>query len=297
MKPNLSVLITLFLVSLVPYSASAGSNTSTLASQSDSRSFSHGGSDRGGGSAIGSSINDVKEALQVTGATLLQLINTAAITDNNLLSPKVVKNERVKAILEAWIMTEDGAGKSLFWDMYKTDSLLQTSKCPSQTKDDQDASTEYKRQAPICFRVDRLARFPKWVLEAELVALAAHEYAHHYGFGEADARAIQTYIFNSYTLLKVQQQAFNFYRLLDNYRSRVSSGYSPYGSPQAIAFAKEICRNFAALEGYAAGNNLVWFQRDLRDIDSCNPNSFDPDRVERRLKEIEKLSVADFNRE
>jgi len=51
-----------------------------------------------------------------------------------------------------------------------------------------DASTKIdKKEASICFSLAGLKRLPIQAVPFQLVALAVHEHAHHYGFNEADA--------------------------------------------------------------------------------------------------------------
>ena len=56
---------------------------------------------------------------------------------------------------------------------------------------EKDASTEFRKSAPICLSASRLARFPKAALKSAVLPLLFHEAAHQYGFGEADANAFQ----------------------------------------------------------------------------------------------------------
>ncbi|MBL7542613.1 MAG: hypothetical protein JNL11_02300 [Bdellovibrionaceae bacterium] len=57
--------------------------------------------------------------------------------------------------------------------------------------EERDASTEYKKDAPICLSASRLARFPKSALKQTLIPLIFHEVAHQYGFNEGEANAFQ----------------------------------------------------------------------------------------------------------
>jgi hypothetical protein len=58
-----------------------------------------------------------------------------------------------------------------------------------------DASTEMnKKGSPICFSLERLTELPVQAIPFQLVALAVHEHAHHYGFSEEDAVKAQEQI-------------------------------------------------------------------------------------------------------
>ncbi len=55
------------------------------------------------------------------------------------------------------------------------------------------ASTLKQLEAPICLSVPALMALPRDSLESQLRALLAHEYTHHFGYGEKTANAVQTF--------------------------------------------------------------------------------------------------------
>jgi hypothetical protein len=245
----------------------------------------------GGGNGIGSSADDVKKALVDAKLNLGVFLHSASIYSDSALSPSLVKNAQAQKVLQAWL-EKDGSVEKIISDIDNSEYKPQANECPSQSDDDHDGSTLHKKNAPVCFSTDRLSRFPKWALDAELVALAAHEHAHHFGFGESDARAIQGYIFNVYGFLQVQEKLKSFYNSdLQNYRAR-----SANGSWQAAGFSEEICRDFAAIEGFATAYNLDRFKLDSTKEPGCKPDQFDPDSLESRLRLLESATVTDFNK-
>ena len=275
-----------------------GPELSVPASNPGSKVSSDGGSDRGGGNAIGSSGEQVKIELNQAMLDFGEIVHYGAIDTTNVLNPRNVKDSRVRSILTSWFAAESSerSSEKIVSDYLKTKYRLQDGDCPSDTDNDHDASTQHELGTEICFSSNRLSRFPQWTLRGELTSLAAHEFAHHFGFGEIDSRALQTYVFNAYGLIQVQLKLATFYSMdLSNYRSRVASGYSPASSPAAKSFAKRICREEASIEGLASGLNLAWFQRDLIIRDACDPDQFDGDSIEKRMRELEAKSIQDFN--
>ena len=279
-------------------SGALGPQLSVPPINSGSQVSSEGGSDRGGGNALGSSAEQVEFELNQAMLDFGEIVHYGAIDTTNVLNPRNVKDPRVRSILNSWFATErsDSSSEKIVSDSLNTKYRLQRGDCPSDTDNDHDASTQHKLGAEICFSSNRLIRFPQWTLRGELISLAAHEFAHHFGFSEVEARAVQTYVFNAYGLIQVQLKLAEFYSMdLSNYRSRVTSGYSPAGSPVAKSFAKRICRQEASIEGLASGLNLAWFQRDLTIRDACDPDQFDADSVEKQLRVLEEKSIQDFN--
>lgn len=58
-----------------------------------------------------------------------------------------------------------------------------------------DASTTIgKKESSICFSLEGLKRLPIQAIPFQLVAIAVHEHAHHYGFDEIDAIKAQKQI-------------------------------------------------------------------------------------------------------
>jgi len=253
----------------------------------------NGGIGDGGGNGIGSSPAQVIETLERVKARLGAYIHLAANDPMNALNPALVKDKRVKKVLQSWLKME-GNTEAFVNDTNGSEYKPQKDKCHSQSEFESDASTAYKRNAPICFSVSRLTRFPKWALEAEITSLAAHEHAHHFGFGEEDARAVQAYIFNAFGILQIQSEAQRFLNSnLENYRARVKTGYSPAGSASAIAFAKTICRNLYLIEGQAIAYKIDVFARMSAERPSCDPENFDPDAVEQRLRKLIEVSIRE----
>ncbi len=58
-------------------------------------------------------------------------------------------------------------------------------------KDEKDASTEYRKNSPICLSASRLSRFPKASLKSVLLPILFHEMTHQFGLGEKEANALQ----------------------------------------------------------------------------------------------------------
>ena len=56
---------------------------------------------------------------------------------------------------------------------------------------EKDASTEYRKNAPVCLSAKRLWRFPKSLLRAAVLPLLFHELAHQNGLNEEDANKLE----------------------------------------------------------------------------------------------------------
>jgi len=250
----------------------------------------------GGGDGIGSPEELVVQTLEDSKLELGVFIHSASLYADSALNPANVNHARVKAVLQSWLKKERGL-EALISDIDHSTYNIQPQACPSQIDHHHDASTLFHRDAPICFSTKLLSRFPKWVLQAELLSLAAHEHAHHFGYSEDDATAVQNYIFATYGFLTIQEKLRSFYNSdLQNYRSRINTGYSPAGSPAAVAFAEMICRDYFVIEGLAIAYGLNQFQYDARQRLACDATKFNPDALESKLNLIEAYTVSDFNK-
>jgi hypothetical protein len=247
----------------------------------------------GGGNGIGSSPSQVADGLIEAKEELGVFVHAAASDPSAALNPSNIKSQRVQSVLRAWL-AKSGTGEALVADTDDTIYRQQAGECPSQTDHDYDASTLHQRGAPICFSTTRLSRFPNWTLPAELVALAAHEHAHHFGFGEEDARAVQAYIFGAYAILRIQQKLETFYHSeIDNYRYQLKNGFIAAGT--ALVFAARLCRDEALIEGMATAYGIRPFVMMSTQPPVCDPNDFDPDKTEQTLRSLELMSVHELN--
>jgi hypothetical protein len=252
-----------------------------------------GGIGDGGGSGIGSTEDEVIKGVAHARLALGDYLHLASSDPTNPLNPTLVKDPVVQKVLQSWLAKE-GDSEAIVQDELATQYKTLKAECPSDTDDDHDASTPHRRKAPICFSTPLLQRFPAWTLPAELVALAAHEHAHHFGYGEAEARAVQHYVFSAYGLLQVHRLADQFFNMdTDNYRSRIKlSGGNSTGE---AGFVKTICRDFYSLVGQATAFNIKAFSEDLATRPVCDLTNFDADAVDQRLRDLIAASIHDLN--
>jgi hypothetical protein len=252
-----------------------------------------GGIGDGGGGGIGSKPEDVAAGVRDARLALGVYLHLAANDPLNPLQPAHVGNAAVKKVLESWLAA-DGDGEAIVKDSLASEYRVQKEECPSDTDDDHDASTAFRRGAVICFSTDLLKRYPAWTLPAELVALAAHEHAHHFGFGEEEARAVQRYVFDAYGLLRVHELVNRFLNVdTGNFRARVKlAGGNAAGE---AGFVKSVCRDFYQLQGQALALNVKAFALDAATRPVCDPASFDPDAVDQRLRDLMSAAIKDLH--
>ncbi len=274
---------------------------STVLTYSSSAGAAGGEGISGGGNGMGVSEADVRDLVIQVNGRLPELLSVALLNDAHVLNPKNVKIERVKKVLQAWFDQTPGkwneptwldqpAGKGnepIFNDIYGSKYFTQSADCSSGTAAHNDASTALQRNAPICFSTARLARYPRLALWAQLFALAAHEHAHHFGFGEEDAQALQAYIIDAWPMIETQVALFGFYIALNDFRKH---GASAENKPE------EICTHMAQISMYLYSSGVDSFIAPaLRPQTICEPTHFDPDKVEKAIRRAEADAIARLN--
>ena len=112
-----------------------------------------------------------------------------------------------------------------------------------------DASTTMnKKRSSICFSLDSLKRLPIQAVPFQLIALAVHEHAHHYGFSEDDAISAQKRV-----LLTL-----NFGLLNSTYMKTISAAASVRDDSESILKVldsdfsdKLICKHLSSIDNSA----------------------------------------------
>lgn len=148
-----------------------------------------GGVDGGGGNYVGSEPEQIKAIFHGdNGFNLKETVKDVFKTIEFQVTNKFIDAD-VESIFSR-MLGQNFSGDSL--EIYKD---IESS--PYELKSDgscledggfKDASTKIdKKESPICFSLDGLKRLPIQAVPFQLVALAVHEHAHHYGFDEADA--------------------------------------------------------------------------------------------------------------
>jgi hypothetical protein len=256
----------------------------------------------GGGNGIGSTLTQVNDAIGDSKSWFQTFVrnetNEGAPGDAaSPLNPANVKNAKVKEILLKWF-TPKYLANGISMSTIGVDALVtgispQPGPCLTQSGD-RDASTGYELGSPICMSTDRLSRFPNWALNAEIVSLLAHEFAHHFGYDENDAQTIQNYFFNVYGLLVVQNSMINVKYDFQNF---ISAQTEPYNKPVLPEMAANICKEFYMIEGLALSYSLKPFAEDFGlGKPTCAPSpTMDAAAVLKKLQELDLESAKDFN--
>ena len=89
---------------------------------------------------------------------------------------------------------------AIYSDLKRTKLDIRTSgRCPVINNDELNisASTQKHLGASICIDANALATLPKADLIIQIKGLLAHEFTHHFGFGEADANQIQSLVISN----------------------------------------------------------------------------------------------------
>jgi hypothetical protein len=217
-----------------------------------------GGASTGGGNGYGSTREQVIKAVEDAPFSLSSELTFSQLSGPGaLLRADHVSNPDVKKVLATWEKDPELTTNELINNSSRI--LKEHGPCKSTTGsiDDHDASTGFQMKAPICFSVERLQRFPVWALRVELMALVAHELAHHFGFGEREAKAIQSYIFQMFPAIQIQIQILSMERAIDRYTSKFSlSGSGSTGSDEAKIEARSITDGIGSFMSVAGAYDL-----------------------------------------
>lgn len=148
-----------------------------------------GGMDAGGGHGLGSSREEVMEALDKLPLALDLYFRR--MNSTGLLDPKNIKDENLKKVVEKYLPDTSSSKKILEPIKFNIQESLP---CNSE-HGPSDASTKFQQGAEICFSIPSIMRFPKSTLNYTLASLLVHELAHQKGANEAEAVMLQKYFF------------------------------------------------------------------------------------------------------
>lgn len=120
-----------------------------------------------------------------------------------------VSDPYVKRIQERMYNSEIGtenwqASQPIFQDFLKTKFQVQSKGCRESSERNSHAMgvDKFKLGETICVSTDVLRKLPPEELHTQIVGLFAHEFAHHFGFGELDSVKFQMFIVRNLKDLK-----------------------------------------------------------------------------------------------
>lgn len=156
-----------------------------------------GGRDSGGGNVRKSTKEDVEKAIAKLKPRLALAFR---ILGKNLSR---IQSREISEILALMY-----ANDSMYGRLYKIldqSKYLPMNDCDRYSDKISDAGTRIGDSegipSDVCFSVSRLMGIPREALDTELLALAAHEHAHHFGFLEDKANMLQDFFLGSGQLL------------------------------------------------------------------------------------------------
>lgn len=147
-----------------------------------------------GGNVFRSSEADVRAAVnQLKLNPLFGLVSEAQT--RQLLNAKYVQDADLKKVLLSMQAAGNNKGSGVELVNEASSAKLEPKPlCRDENGKEVDASTTRERNAPVCFNVRRLRRFPRDQLKLELANLALHELAHHFGHDDKLAYKFQTHM-------------------------------------------------------------------------------------------------------
>ncbi len=176
-----------------PGAPQSTSTTPIIQSQND---HGDGGIDSGGGDYVGSDAEQIKAIFRGdNGFNLKDSVKSAFKSVEFQVLNKSL-NQDAESIFSRMLGPKfSGDSFDIFQDIEKSPyDLKESGPClESQLNSkhaghSKDASTKMNEKgASICFSLEGLKRLPIQAVPFQIVALAIHEHAHHYGFDEADA--------------------------------------------------------------------------------------------------------------
>ncbi|MGZ3744097.1 MAG: hypothetical protein ACXWRA_09635 [Pseudobdellovibrionaceae bacterium] len=145
--------------------------------------------DGGGGNYVGSEPDQIKAIFQGdNGFNLKETVKDVFKTIEFQVTNKFIGAD-VESIFSRMLGPDfSGDPLEIYKDIEGSPYELKSDGSCLENDGFKDASTKIdKKASSICFSLEGLKRLPIQAVPFQLVALAVHEHAHHYGFGEADA--------------------------------------------------------------------------------------------------------------
>lgn len=152
-----------------------------------------GGVDGGGGDVLQSTSYQVEQAVSNTYQGVM-----GNVFYNLALSE--VNDPYVKRIMEKMFNDQVGQidwprSQPIFQDLVASQFHLQKEGCLEQSGESHAMGVQhFQLKEVICVSTNVLQKLPPEDLQAQLIGLFSHEFAHHFGFTEFDAVKFQTYI-------------------------------------------------------------------------------------------------------
>jgi hypothetical protein len=222
MTPNRKIKYLSFLLSIVTASlltacggAKSAPTTDTTPSTpapATSHQTPQGGVDGGGGNYIGSDREQIKAIFHGNhGFSLKDTVKEAFKIIEIQVRDRSLDSIEVESIFARMLGPKfSGDSFDIFKDIENSPyELKEEGSCLEDIpRGFKDASTKLdKKESPICFSLEGLKKLPIQAVPFQLVALAIHEHAHHYGFDEADAVKAQQQVLktmNHSSLIEMQ---------------------------------------------------------------------------------------------
>lgn len=155
-----------------------------------------GGIDSGGGNFVGSDAEQIKAIFHgENGFSLKDAVKDVFKSVEFQVLNKTLTPESESLFSRMLGSKFSGDSVDIFQDIELSPyELKETGPChaghsyPNDARHSKDASTKLNQKgASICFSLEGLKRLPIQAVPFQIVALAIHEHAHHYGFDEDDA--------------------------------------------------------------------------------------------------------------
>ncbi|MGZ3775223.1 MAG: hypothetical protein ACXVCY_15230 [Pseudobdellovibrionaceae bacterium] len=210
-----------------------------------------GGVDGGGGNYVGSKPEQIKAIFNGdNGFNLKETIKDVFKTLEFQVRNKFVDAE-VESIFSRMLGTNfSGDPLDVYKDIEGSPYELKANGSCLEDAGFKDASTKIdKKGSPICFSLDGLKRLPIQAVPFQLVALAVHEHAHHYGFDEADAVKAQNQVLNTLNqgiLNGIYMETVTAAASVRDYASKLLEKLSPEFND------KLLCKHLSAIDSTAS---------------------------------------------
>lgn len=198
LKAPMSVLLSAFLVTTMigqtGYACTAESLKAQLENSQKRQGLTKGGvGNTGGGNTIKATEQDILDFVQGDGkdSKLKDALLTGFITIEHNMRSKKIKDVRILSMMSNFL------GKTLEtninWDIFNTQFQVKDQCFDIYGEEREAAVQEFKTGTPICISKSEFMKIPASAMKFEMIALAAHELAHHFGYNEEDATYLQAY--------------------------------------------------------------------------------------------------------
>lgn len=220
-----------------------------------------GGASHGGGNPKGSRVSEINAALALVSDHEHRIGDSFNLQDAfrkihdrwrfDVSFQK--KNPELRPLLDRFFgQTPDFEFTAINRDLSNTRYEMISGSCRSDfTGKGKAASTAMKLGSPICLSAPLLTRVPSHALKEQLRALLAHEFAHHFGFGEKEAILLQNFLLEDSVENPERSKAYTALRIrLLMSEMQVKDLLSATGSVSAPTSDSALCLKMGELAGF-----------------------------------------------